>query len=231
MESKGGLDGLEMYARGAGGVSDHGTQPQDRETLEAVAAAAAYNAAADGSGSCPKNVGLSAMNFDDDWKRALRKELGVARYVRPYATSDTFDAPSPDLFVKGIGSLSMPLSELHAAQIKEKIRREEGHREAESAADNPVNARNVWFVSEDHLKLRNPDWQPSMMTLCRQVASRLGLGGGGNSSVLASKLGGMLVGEKGSLLKFDAEFVSQPEFLVTGSDKNKQNREVGTSIC
>ena len=166
---------------------------------------------------------------DDDFKAALRTELSGLQYVRRSATFDTFNESSPDLFVKGIGALSMPLSELHAAQIKEKIRREEGQQEAEPAAEHPVNERNLWFIDGNHLRIRNPRWESFMTTLCRQVASKLGIRGG-HTTLLYSKLSGMFVGGKGSLLKFDAEFVSHPELLITGSDKNQQNREIRANI-
>lgn len=133
----------------------------------------------------------TASEFEEE----LFQALSNIHTTGSFASFGALGHPPPaNLFVDGIGELSMPLNEDQARQLIAQSRQAPFGKGSKTIVDTAV--RNTWELDSSQFSFRNPDWGSWIHKLCAIVAERLGI-----SVTIKAEIYKMLLYEKGAMFK------------------------------
>ncbi|RYO81367.1 hypothetical protein DL762_007146 [Monosporascus cannonballus] len=133
-------------------------------------------------------------------KRRLRDVLDSITSRADFVTL-LADKADPDIFVEGVGPISLPLSEVQAKELITKSHQAPFGKGSETVVDTSV--RNTWEINPEQFQIRSPQWKGFLDNLLRKVARGLGI-----SSPISAELYKMLLYEKGAMFKAHTEWLA-----------------------
>ncbi|RYP56457.1 hypothetical protein DL771_011776 [Monosporascus sp. 5C6A] len=159
-------------------------------------------------GILPLEAGRSSIPPHGTIGNTPERELSLRRRLRDGLDSITTqadfvtlvaDKADPDIFVEGVGPISLPLSEVQAKQLIAKSHQAPFGKGSETIVDTSV--RNTWEINPEQFQIRSPQWKGFLDNVLRKVARGLGI-----SSPISAELYKMLLYEKGAMFKAHTEF-------------------------
>lgn len=106
------------------------------------------------------------LRLEDELEQALEKQFGLEGGFSWRGSK--LSAPNPDLAIRSLGPITLPLSSRKAESLK-KVAAPSGR------GDNLVpNARNYWEIDADQIKIRNPVWGSFIANMTKMAWERLG---------------------------------------------------------
>jgi hypothetical protein len=137
--------------------------------------------------------------------------LGIDR-PGTFCVSGSVPAVLPDLEVKGLGAIGLPLTAKQVKELKQHCEQAPYGKGEETIVDTSV--RRVWRLTPEHFSLTNPEWQPFVQEfVLGKVQEELGL----EEQKLQAHLYDLLLYEKGS-------------FFLPHRDGEKLDRMVATLV-
>lgn len=104
--------------------------------------------------------------FEDELEQALKKQFGLEGQFSWGASK--LSAPNPDLAIRPLGPITLPLSSREAESLK-KVAAPSGR------GDNLVlNARDYWEIDAAQIKIRNPVWGSFIANMTKMAWEKLG---------------------------------------------------------
>jgi hypothetical protein len=110
----------------------------------------------------------------------------------------------PDLWVKGAGTIGLPLSERDAQAIITASHAAPYGKGTETLVD--TNVRKTWELSPRDFEIRNPQWEPQLKEILQKVC--VGMGIRHNQGDVRAELYKMLLYDEGAMFKPHQEYVS-----------------------
>jgi hypothetical protein len=107
------------------------------------------------------------------------------------------NAPNPGLYIKGSGTIGLPLSDHDAQAIISASHEAPFGKGEETIVDTGV--RKTWEVSPGEFELKNPAWQPFIESIVAKVSAGLGVDAAGKG--VAAQLYKLLLYEEGAMFK------------------------------
>ncbi|RYP55025.1 hypothetical protein DL768_000341 [Monosporascus sp. mg162] len=159
-------------------------------------------------GVLPRETGDSGTPPHGTIENAREKEVSLRRRLRDGLDSITTkadfvtllaDKADPDIFVEGVGPISLPLSEVQAKKLITKSHQAPFGKGSETIVDTSV--RNTWEIDPEQFQIRSPQWKGFLDNVLRKVARGLGI-----SSPISAELYKMLLYEKGAMFKAHTEY-------------------------
>lgn len=128
--------------------------------------------------------------------------LDAVQAAGSFAIFEPLPSPvtNPGLWIKGAGTIGLPLSERDAKAIIDAAHRAPYGKGAETLVD--VNVRKTWELEPGDFEIRNPEWTELVRRVLRIVAVGLGVAGG-----IAAELYKMLLYDEGAMFKPHQEYV------------------------
>ena len=127
-----------------------------------------------------------------------------------FATSGSLpNANNPDLFVKGIGKVGLPLSERDAADISRASHEAPFGKGSETFVDPTV--RKTWELNPNQFELRNPAWPATLHEVVGKVAQELGVVDGASS--IRAEMHKLLLYEPGAFFDKHREYAASCFYL------------------
>ncbi|RYP90606.1 hypothetical protein DL770_003273 [Monosporascus sp. CRB-9-2] len=152
---------------------------------------------AGGSGIPPNGTIENTREKEFSLRRRLRNGLDSITTKADFVTL-LADKADPDIFVEGVGPISLPLSEVQAKKLITKSHQAPFGKGSETIVDTSV--RNTWEINPEQFQIRSPQWKGFLDNVLRKVARGLGI-----SSPISAELYKMLLYEKGAMFKAHTE--------------------------
>ncbi|RYP79631.1 hypothetical protein DL769_002870 [Monosporascus sp. CRB-8-3] len=111
------------------------------------------------------------------------------------------DKADPDIFVEGVGPISLPLSEVQAKKLITKSHQAPFGKGSKTIVDTSV--RNTWEINPEQFQIRSPQWKGFLDNVLKKVARGLGI-----SSPISAELYKMLLYEKRAMFKAHTEWLA-----------------------
>ncbi|RYP27448.1 hypothetical protein DL767_007692 [Monosporascus sp. MG133] len=159
-------------------------------------------------GILPPEAGGSGIPPHGAIENTREKELALRRRLCDGLDSITTkaefvtllaDKADPDIFVEGVGPISLPLSEVQAKKLITKSHQAPFGKGSETIVDTSV--RNTWEINPEQFQIRSPQWKGFLDNVLRKVARGLGI-----RSPISAELYKMLLYEKGAMFKAHTEY-------------------------
>ncbi|KAI0383698.1 hypothetical protein F5Y04DRAFT_249498 [Hypomontagnella monticulosa] len=125
-----------------------------------------------------------------------------------FASIDPIPRLDPEIFIKDIGRIGIPLSEAQAKQLAAKCHQAPYEEGSETIIDRSV--RNTWELDPDQFEIKAPNWQKYLDKLLEKVAEVLNV-----SPPISAELYKMLLYEKGAMFKAHTDTEKIPGMFGT----------------
>ncbi|RYP06194.1 hypothetical protein DL764_003286 [Monosporascus ibericus] len=161
-------------------------------------------------GILPPEAGVSSISPHGTIENTRERECSLRRKLRNGLDSITTkadfvtllaDKADPDIFVEGVGPISLPLSEVQAKKLITKSHQAPFGKGSETIVDTSV--RNTWEINPEQFQIRSPQWNGFLDNVLRKVARELGI-----SPPISAELYKMLLYEKGAMFKAHREWLA-----------------------
>ncbi|KAI9744730.1 MAG: hypothetical protein M1818_001655 [Claussenomyces sp. TS43310] len=116
---------------------------------------------------------------------------------------------NPGVFVNGVGSIGLPLSDRDARALVEASHEAPFGKGSETIVD--VNVRKTWELNADAFELQNPAWPAELATMLQDVLQRMGIPKLG----VKAELYKMLLYEEGAMFKPHQDSEKAPGMFAT----------------
>lgn len=141
-------------------------------------------------------------------KRQLRARFSALKAGGSFATSGVCpDAVNPNLFVKGVGTVGLPLSERDAKAVLEASHQAPYGKGTETIIDTSV--RKTSELNAEEFEIRNVSWPGFLKRVLKKVADGLGIIGG--PAAIEARPYKVLLYKEGAMFKAHKECILDAE--------------------